>query len=127
TTLFRSEFAEAVSQIDEALRTRIRDLREQRRRIAGLVAGDSLFLPPKVAELLDQLSAIGISPRTVQIERDGWILLAARNPDAADDAAQEKRRGLADPEFRQIYLAYDQAADWDPADPRLEQVADQIL
>lgn len=121
------EFAEAVSQIDEALRTRIRDLREQRRRIAGLVAGDSLFLPPKIAELLDQLSAIGVSPRTVQIERDGWILLAARNPDAADDAAQEKRRSLADPEFRQIYLAYDQAADADPADPRLEQVADQIL
>src|SRR6185437_3915174 len=75
------EFAEAVSQIDEALRTRIRDLREQRRRIAGLVAGDSLFLPPKVAELLVQLRAIGISPRTVHIERDGWILLAARNPD----------------------------------------------
>lgn len=121
------QFSGAVSQIDAALRARIRDLQEQRRRIARLAAGDSLFLPPKIAELLDQLRAIGVSPRTVQIERDGWILLAARYRDAADDAAQEKVKGLADPEFRQIYLAYDRAADWDPADHRLEEIADQIL
>jgi DNA-binding transcriptional MerR regulator len=121
------QFSGAVSQIDAALRARIRDLQEQRRRIAGLAAGDSLFLPPRIAEFLDQLRAIGVSQRTVQIERDGWILLAARYRDAADDAAYEKLKGLADPEFRQIYLAYDRAADWDPADPRLEQIADQIV
>lgn len=121
------QFSQAVSQIDAALRARIRDLQEQRRRIAGLAAGDSLFLPPKIAELLDQLRAIGVSPRTVQIERDGWILLAARYRDAADRAAYQKVKGLADPDFREIYLAYDRAADWDPADPRLEQIADQIL
>src|SRR5262249_12949536 len=118
------EFSQAVNQIDTALKARIRDLQEQRRRIAGLAADDSLFLPAKIAELLDQLRAIGVSARTVRIERDGWILLAARYPDAAADAAQEKLKGLADPEFQQIYLAYDRAADWDPADPRLEQVAD---
>jgi DNA-binding transcriptional MerR regulator len=121
------EFSQAVSQIDAALRTRIRELQEQRRRIAGLAAGDSLFLPPKIAEFLDQLRAIGVSARTVQIERDGWILLAARYRDAADEAADEKLRGLTDPEFRQIYLAYDQAVDWDPADVRLEGLADQIM
>jgi DNA-binding transcriptional MerR regulator len=121
------QFARAVGQIDAALRARIRDLQEQRRRIAGLAVGDSLFLPPKIAELLDQLRAIGVSARTIQIERDGWILLAARYPNAADDAAYEKVKGLADPEFRKIYLAYDRAAGWDPADPRLEQIADQIL
>jgi DNA-binding transcriptional MerR regulator len=121
------QFSRAVSQIDAVLRARIRDLQEQRRRIAGLAAGDSLFLPPKIAELLDQLRAIGVSPRTVQIERDGWILLAARYRDAADDAACQKVKGLADPDFREIYLAYDRAADWDPTDPRLERIADQIL
>lgn len=121
------QFAGAVSQIDAALRARIRDLQEQRRRIAALTAGDSLFLPPRIADLLDQLRAIGVSPRTVQIERDGWILLAAKYRNAADDAAQEKVKGLADPDFRAIYLAYDRAADWDPADPRLEEIADQIL
>jgi DNA-binding transcriptional MerR regulator len=121
------QFSQAVSQIDVALRAQIRDLREQRRRMVGLAAGDSLFLSPMIAELLEQLRAIGVSPRTVQTERDGWILLAARYRDAADDAAYEKLKGLADPEFQQIYLAYDRAADWDPADPRLEEIADQII
>jgi DNA-binding transcriptional MerR regulator len=121
------EFAKAVSQIDAALRARIRDLQEQRRRIAGLAAGDTLFLPPKIAELLDRLRAIGVGARTIQIERDGWILLAARFREAADDAAGEKLTALADADFRQIYLAYDRAADWDPSDPRLAEVAEQLL
>lgn len=121
------EFAGAVSQIDAGLGARIRDLQEQRSRIAGLVGGDTLFLPAKITELLDGLRAIGVSDRTIQIERDGWILLAARYRDAASDAAHEKFKALADPAFREIYLAYDQAADADPADPRLEQIADLIL
>lgn len=121
------QFSNAVNQIDAALRARIRELQEQRRRIVGLAAGDSLFLPPRIAELLDQLRVIGVSPRTVRIERDGWILLAARHRTAADNAAHDKLKALADPEFAEIYLAYDRAADWDPADPRLPQIADQIL
>jgi len=121
------EFSDAVSQIDAALKAKIRDLREQRRRIAGLVGGDLLFLPANIAELLDGLRAIGVSERTIRIERDGWILLAARYREAAGQAAHEKFKALADPGFREVYLAYDRAADWDPADPRLDQVADLIL
>ncbi len=121
------EFAQAVSQLDTALKTRIRDLQAQRHRIAGLAAGDTLFLPATIVEFLDALRGIGVSPRTVQIERDGWILLAARYRDLAGNAAHEKFKALDDPDFREIYLAYDRAADWDPSDPRLEQIAEQIL
>lgn len=121
------EFSDAVQQIDAALVVRIRELQEQRHRIAGLAGGDTLFLPAKISELLDGLRAIGVSDRTIQIERDGWILLAARYRDTAVDAAHEKFKALADPAFREIYLAYDQAADADPADPRLEQIADLIV
>lgn len=122
-----AQFSRAISEIDEALAVRIRDLQEQRRRIEGLAAGDMLFLPTKIADLLDRLREIGVSPRMVRIERDGWILLAARYADAAGDAAQAKLKGLDEPDFRQIYLAYDEAADWDPADPRLDELADRIL
>jgi DNA-binding transcriptional MerR regulator len=121
------EFAQAVSHIDTALKMRIRDLQAQRHRIAGLAAGDTLFLPAKIVELLDALRAIGVSPATVQIERDGWILLAAKYRDLASGAAHEKFKALADPDFRGIYLAYDRATDWDPSDPRLEQIAEQIM
>lgn len=121
------QFSQAIAQIDTALETRIRDLQQQKRRIAGLMGGDRLFVPAEVADLLDRLRAIGVSPRTVGIERDAWILLAARYREPVRKAAQVKLVGLDDPEFQQIYLAYDRAADWDPADPRLEEVADAIV
>lgn len=121
------EFASAMSRLGEALDNKIIELNEQKRRIANLAAGDTLFLPEKIAGLLDRLRAIGVSPRTVQVERDGWILLAARHRQAASDAAYAKYVALDEPDFQRIYLAYDQAAAWDPADPRLEQIAEQIL
>jgi DNA-binding transcriptional MerR regulator len=120
-------FAQGIAQIDQALRRRIRDLEQQRRRIAELAAGDRLFLPDEVVSLLDELRRVGVSQRAVDMERDGWILLAARSPGRAAELAKGKRSGLADPEFRRLYLACDQAFDWDPADPRLEEVADAMV
>jgi DNA-binding transcriptional MerR regulator len=121
------QFAQGVAQIDQALRQRIRDLGQQRRRIAELAAGDRLFLPAEVVDLLDELRRLGVSQQTVDMERDGWILLAARSPGQAATLAKDKRSDLADPEFRRLYLACDQAFGWDPADPRLEEVADAMV
>ena len=121
------QFAQGIAQIDEALRRRIRDLQQQRRQIAELAAGDRLFLPAEVADLLDELRRLGVSQRAADLERDGWILLAARSPGQAAGLAKDKRSALADPEFRRLYLACDQAFDWDPADPRLEEVADGMV
>jgi DNA-binding transcriptional MerR regulator len=120
------EFARATAQIDEALSARIRDLEHQRRRIADLAAGDRLFLPAAVADLLDRLRQIGVSDRTIQLERDGWILLSARSPGQAAEMAEEKRLGLDDDEFAAIYLGCDQALGWDPDDPRLHGLADAM-
>ena len=121
------EFAAAVSQIDRALRDRIRQLNQHRRRIADLAAGDRLFLPPRIAALLDELRTLGASERAIRMERDGWILIAASAPDLARQWAEEKLAQLADPEFRHIYLACDEAFGWDPADPRLQALARQMV
>jgi DNA-binding transcriptional MerR regulator len=121
------QFAQGIAQIDQALRRRIRDLEQQRRRIAELAAGDRLFLPDEVVGLLDELRRLGVSQRAVDMERDGWILLAARSPGRAASWAQDKRSVLADSEFRRLYLACDQAFDWDPADPRLDELADAMV
>ena len=72
------EFARAVDQIDSSLDAKIRELTEQKRRVAAWSPGDTLFLPPKIVDLLDGLRAIGVSERTIKMERDGWIVLAAR-------------------------------------------------
>lgn len=120
------EFAGATARIDEALAARIRDLERQRHRIAELAAGDRLFLPAEVVDLLDRLREVGVSERAIAMERDGWILLSARSAGQAAEMAKDKRHGLDDDEFVRIYLGCDQALGWDPDDPRLDELADAM-
>ena len=77
--------AEAVERIDGQLRDEIERLETSRKQIAQLTAGYGLVLPSEVAYYLDRLRAIGASERMVEVERDAWILVAARWPDRVLD------------------------------------------
>jgi DNA-binding transcriptional MerR regulator len=121
------QFARAVARIDRDLAAKIRDLKEYRHRIAQLAGGERLFLPRDVVEFLDELRALGVSERAILLERDGWIMLAARYPEAVARFVASKREYLRDPRFRRFYLAYDQAFDWEPDDPRIERLADEMV
>jgi DNA-binding transcriptional MerR regulator len=122
-----AKFAAAIAQIDKSLENRIAELAQHRRQIAELASGERLFLPEEVVSLLDQLRDLGVSARTVHLERDGWILLAAMSPELVAVWVREKQAALADPEFRQLYLACDEAFGWDPGDPRLEGLANAVV
>jgi DNA-binding transcriptional MerR regulator len=122
-----AEFADAVAGIDKAMAARIRALQAQRHRIAQLVAGDRLFVPAEIADLFDRIRSLGVTSEQMQIERDAWILLAARFPGQAREWARDKLAALADPEFQAIYCAYYEASTWDPGDPRLDEIADTIV
>jgi DNA-binding transcriptional MerR regulator len=122
-----SRFSEAITEIDKALTERIRDLEQQRGRIAELAAGERLFVPGEVVDYLDALRGIGVSPRAVQMERDAWILVAARFPEDTPEWAKDKLSTVDDPEFQRLYLGCDEAFDWDPSDPRLEELADAMV
>jgi len=121
------QFAESITHIDEALRQQVHELERRRQRIADLAAGDRLFLPADFVDYLDQLRGAGVSARTVQAERDGWVLLLAAYPEQANEMLREKRANLADPAFQRIYRGFDEAFDWDPTDPRLEDLADAMV
>lgn len=122
-----ADFSKALKQIDKTLQKKIRELTQHRRALADLAEGDRLFLPPEIVDLLDQLRALGVSDRAVQIERDGWILgLAHLPPDLMSEWATQKLTALSDPEFCRIYLACDEAFSWDPTDPRLDHLAESI-
>ncbi len=114
-----TEFASAIADIDQRLQERINDLEQLRRQLPKLRAGDRLFLPAEVTDLLDQMRSLGVSERSMTLERDGWILLTGRIPDQVPKLAADKSAALADPEFARLYLAFDQAYDWDPDDSRL--------
>lgn len=117
------DFTEAIAEIDQRLKVRIRELESVRHQLAGLTPAERLVLPAEVTGLLDQMRSLGISEATMTLERDGWTLLTALSPDQATKSAREKNTALADPAFQQLYLRWEQAHDWDPDDPRLGELA----
>jgi DNA-binding transcriptional MerR regulator len=121
------EFAGAVAEIDAALAGRIREIRAQRHRIAQLASGDRLFVPAEIAGVLEEIRALGVSAQEMKIERDSWILLAARYPAQARYWARVKLAALADPEFQRLYRAYYATYGWDADDPRLDDIAEAIV
>jgi len=105
------DFAGAVEGIDRALGSQIRELRHRRRRLAQLTQGEHLYLPEEVVAILEAERAMGVSERTVGVERDAWILVAALSPELVPAWAAEKARQFSDPAFRRVYLACDAAYD----------------
>ncbi|MGI5243316.1 MerR family transcriptional regulator [Dactylosporangium sp. CA-139066] len=120
------EFAAAVADIDKRLRAEIWQRQRHREQIARLTSGDNLVLPPVVVEYLDRLRALGVDERIVQVERDGWIPLAARSPERVPEWMARKREQLADPQLVDFYLTLGQALDRADDDPRLVELADKL-
>ncbi|MGG2465944.1 MerR family transcriptional regulator [Streptomyces sp. RGM 3693] len=121
-----AEFAAAITDIDAALQRKIDQLTEYRRRIADLAGGESLVLPPEVVAILNRMRALGVSDLRVRLERDSWILMQALDPHAMPQRIREKNASFDDPETMRLYLACDQSVDWDPYDPRLDQLIDDL-
>jgi DNA-binding transcriptional MerR regulator len=119
------QFAAAMTEIDRNLHERARELRRTRERIARLRAGDRLFVSDEVADYLERLAELGVSPRSIQMERDGWILMQSVSPKEAAVWIADKIDAIRDPEFSAIYLEYDAAFEWSPDDPRLYALADR--
>src|SRR5215468_291329 len=119
------QFATAIAEIDRSLRERAEELLRTRERIGQLGAGERLFVSAEVADYLDQLQDLGVSQRTVHMEREGWILMQSVSPKEAAIWIADKHDALGDPEFRALYLQYDAAFDWSPDDPRLPALAER--
>ncbi|WP_067819552.1 MerR family transcriptional regulator [Nocardia inohanensis] len=121
-----AEFAAAIRDIDAELRSRIARLDANRRRLAELASGESLVLPPEVVAVLNRMRELGIGEQRVRLERDSWILLRALDPDLVARRVREKQAALDDPETTRLFLAVDESIDWDPRDPRLDRLIDDL-
>lgn len=116
-------FAAAIAEIDAELDLRIAELRRRKADLAQLPSAERLCIGDEVAEILDRERALGISERTVRVERDSWILLSAAYPDQLATSLELRRRCLDDEDYRALMLAMDAAIDWDVDDPRLPELA----
>ena len=118
------EFARAVDEIDKGLRTEMRRLRENRKRIARLATGESLALPRSVLDYLDRLRGLGVDEQYIALERDAWIMMAARVPHEIDDVMAMKHRELDDPDAVRLYKLISDAVDWPVDDSRIVEIVD---
>ncbi|GAB2684082.1 MerR family transcriptional regulator [Thalassiella azotivora] len=118
------EFAAGVQQVDAELRAAIRRLQGTRRRLATLTSGERLALPRSVVDYLDRLRGMGVDERYLALERDSWIMIAAKVPDEVDAMIATKHAELDDPEMVRLYHLLSGALDWSVDDPRVVEVAD---
>lgn len=95
-------FAAAITEIGRNLKQRADQLVRTRKRIAQLSSSSRLFVSEEVAEYLDQLSELGVSQRSVQMEREIWILMQSVSPEQARIWIADKRDAIGDPVFRSI-------------------------
>ncbi|MGY0388047.1 MerR family transcriptional regulator [Nocardioides sp. WG-D5] len=121
------DFKKAVAEIDKRLRLEIRERQAHRERIARLVHGDGLALPPEAVAYLERMRELGIPERMIQGERDAWILVAAQQPQSMEAFIRNKVGQLDDPSVVDTYRELEAMLDWEPGDPRLETIADQIV
>ncbi|MET1072633.1 MAG: MerR family transcriptional regulator [Umezawaea sp.] len=121
-----TEFAAAITDIDAELRRKIDQLTDNRRRITELASGERLVLPAEVVAVLDRMRDLGVSELRVRLERDSWILMQALDPHAMPQRIRDKNAGFDDPETTRLYLDCDRSVDWDPHDPRLDRLIDDM-
>ncbi len=121
-----TEFAAAITDIDAELRRKIDQLAKHRLRIAELAGGERLVLPPEVVAVLDRMRGLGVSELRVRLERDSWILMHALDPRVVPQRVRDKNADLDDPGTTRLLLACDRSVDWDPHDPRLDRLIDDM-
>jgi DNA-binding transcriptional MerR regulator len=120
-------FAAATAEIDRQLRAQIRALQEHRRRIAQLGSGDSLALPKEVVDYLDRLRALGAPEAVIEPERDAWILMAARLPEAIPALMAEKVAQLDNPKVVRLYQLIGRIAENWEDEELLHETADLLI
>ncbi|WP_432488772.1 MerR family transcriptional regulator [Kineococcus sp. SYSU DK018] len=118
-------FAAALEDIDRRLRAEMRERQRHRERIARLAAGDSLALPPEVVAYLNRMHELGFPERLIEVERDSWILIAARMQDEVPAFMTLKHAQIEDETLRRLYLDIGDLAECAPDDPRLPSLADR--
>jgi DNA-binding transcriptional MerR regulator len=117
-------FTRGVQQVDKELRAEIRRLQGNRQRLARLAAGEQLALPQSVVDYLDRLRGLGVDERYIELERDSWIMIAARMPHQIDAVIAKKHEELDDPDMVELYRLLSEAIDWPDDDPRIVEIAD---
>ncbi len=118
----------AIEDVDASLQARISDLQRTRQTLAALAdSSTEPFLPPELSAMHDRMRELGVSERTLAMEREAWILIQVLFPEVVLPWLRSQTRLLDDPDYAELYLLTDSAFDWPPDDPRIEQAAQRTI
>ncbi|GHI10522.1 MerR family transcriptional regulator [Streptomyces cellostaticus] len=119
-------FAAALVDVEESLTSRIDELIARRETLRRLAHRDRVLLPDRALALLDRMPALGFTADDVTTAREGLILVRALLPEGFDDYLSQIERGLDDPRHVAIIKLTWSAGNWDPDDPRIEELAEEV-
>ncbi|MGW2248851.1 MerR family transcriptional regulator [Kitasatospora sp. NPDC001660] len=120
------EFAAALVDVEKSLTGRIDELIARREMLRRLAAGDRVLLPDRACALLDRMPGLGFSADDVTTAHDGLVLVRALMPEGFDDYLAQIEHGLDDPRHVAMVKLTWSAGNWDPDDPRIEELATEV-
>ncbi|MFB7655965.1 MULTISPECIES: MerR family transcriptional regulator [unclassified Streptomyces] len=119
-------FAATLDSIHHQLTERIEDLTARRDRLHRLDHGDRALLPDRACAVLDRLVELDFSPDYVASQREALVLARALVPEIFDSFLTRLEHSLDDPESVDLAKRGWDAKAWDPADPRIEELASAL-
>lgn len=119
----------ALLALDEDLARQQRDLARRRRDLAGLLAGPrDVTLPAELAELVDQVAALGADPADVATERDALALAVALHPEQVPTLVNLYRHALGQgAELMAAGRRFAALVHTTPDDPLVAEVAGDLV
>ena len=128
--LLRAEpaaFAEALVDVENRLTERIDELVERRDTLRKLATGDRLLLPERACQFLDRAPELGFTAEEVDTAREAFLLVRALVPESFDEYVAQVERSLENPRYLRLTQLSMRTGDWDPDDPRLAELADELV
>lgn len=119
-------FAADLAEVKRRLTERIEELTARRDQLDRLANGDRALLPDRACALLERAADLGFTPDEVAIHREGMVLARALVPDGFDDFLTEAEHALDDTRFVALNKQCWAAKDWEPDDPRIEELATAV-
>ncbi|MFH9347981.1 MerR family transcriptional regulator [Kitasatospora sp. NPDC017646] len=117
------QFAAALADVERRLAERIAELAARREKLHRLAEGDRALLPDRACAILDRMPALGFDPDYVAAQREALVLARVLVPDGFDGFLTQLEHQLDDPEFTELAKRGWEAENWEPDDPRVEELA----
>jgi DNA-binding transcriptional MerR regulator len=116
-------FAAALTDVERRLAERIAELEERRKTLRRLATGDRVLLPARACVVMDRLTELGFDDGFISAQWEGLVLARALAPEFFDGYLTQLEHRLDDPRHVDLLKRTWAAVDWEPDDPRLDDLA----